>query len=254
MKKYLLSTVAVVALLLGNSYKVLAQSEITVIAPGDMKEALDKLIPTFESKTGNKVKATIGSGLGTKKQVIEGAAFDVPLVQPPLPAVIASGNVVANTQRPIASVAVGVIVRKGAPKPDISTPDAVKRMLLAAKSITYPNPAGGAAAGVTIDEMFKKLGIADEMQAKVKRVQGVGPAELVGKGDVEICLTFLSEVTDPGVEIVGPLPQELAKVTSVVGFVSTHAKDPAAAKAFLDYISSPEAAPVYKATMMQPGR
>ena len=254
MKKHLLSTVAVLVLLLACSYGVLAQDEVTVIAPGDMRAALDQLSQGFEAKTGHKVKATIGSGLGTKKQVIQGDAFDVVIVQPPLPEVLASGNVVASTQKPIATVAVGVAVRKGAPKPDISTPDAVKKMLLAAQSITYPDSTRGAAAGVTLDEMFKTLDIADQMQAKVKRVQGVGPAKLVSRGDVEICLTFLSEIDDPGVEIVGVLPPSIAKVTSVVGFVSTHAKDPDAAKALLDYISSPEVAAVYKMKNMEQSR
>ena len=127
-------------------------------------------------------------------------------------------------------------------------------MLLAATSITYPNSAGGAAAGVTLDEMFKTLGIMDQMQAKTKRVQGVGPAALVARGDAEICITFLSEIEDPGVEIIGPLPSSIAKPTELVGFVSTKAKDPAAAKALLDYISSPEAAAVYKAKEMVPAR
>jgi molybdate transport system substrate-binding protein len=254
MRKYLLSTVVVLALLLGSSNSVRAQTEVTVIAPGDMRAVLDQFSPGFESKTGNKVKATIGSGLATKKRVVQGDAFDVVIVQPPLPEVIGSGNVVGSTETPLATVAVGVAVRKGAPKPDISTSEAVKRMLLAAKSITYPNSSGGAAAGVTIDEMFNKLGITDQMQTKVKRVQGVSPAALVGKGEVEICMTFLSEINEPDVDIVGPLPPEIAKVTSLVGFVSTHAKDPAAASAFLEYISSPQAAAVYKDENMKPGR
>jgi molybdate transport system substrate-binding protein len=253
-KKYVLSTVAVIVLLLGISYTVRAQNEVTIIAPGDMRAVLDQLSPGFESKTGHQVKATIDSGLGTKKRVVQGDAFDVVIVQPPLPDVINSGNVVASTQKAIATVAVGVAVRKGAPKPDISTPDAVKRMLLAAKSITFPNGAAGAAAGITLDEMFKTLGITDQMQAKLKRVQGVSPAALVARGDVEICLTFLSEIADPGAEIVGPLPASIAKPTALVGFVSTHAKDAAAAKALLDYISSPEAAGVYRANKMVPSR
>jgi molybdate transport system substrate-binding protein len=218
-----------------------------------MRAVLNQFGPGFESKTGNKVKATIGSGLATKKRVVQGDAFDVVIVQPPLPEVIASGNVVGSTETPLATVAVGVAVRKGAPQPDISTPEAVKRMLLAAKSITYPN-LSGSAAGATLGEMFNKLGITEQMETKVKRVQGVSPAALVGKGDVEICMTFLSELNEPDLDIVGPLPPEIAKVTSLVGFVSTHAKDPATAKAFLEYISSPQAAAVYKAEKMQPGR
>jgi len=147
---------------------------------------------------------------------------------------------------------VGVAVRKGAPKPDISTPDAVKRMLLAAKSISYPNSAAGAAAGVSFEQTLKKLGIAEAMQAKLKRAQGgAGAMAMVAKGDVEIGVTFLSEMEEPGIDVVGALPVEISTPTTLVGFVSAHAKDPAAAKALLDYLSSPEADTVYKAKRMQ---
>ena len=255
MKKYLLSAVVVVTLLMGNSSAVHAQNEITLIAPGGAKAVLDQLIPAFESKTGYKVKATIGSGLGTKKQVIQGDAFDVPIVQPPLEEVIASGNVVTSTQTPLASVAIGVAVRKGAPRPDISTPDAFKRTLLAAKSVAYPDPAGGAAAGVSFNETLAKLGLAEQLQPNLKLAQGgAGAMAMVAKGDAEIGLTFLSEMSDPGIDVVGPLPREISTPTRLVGFVSAHAKDPAAAKALLDYLSSPSAAAVYKSQRMQPGR
>src|SRR5438445_4155608 len=108
-------------LILGVSDSARAQSEITLIAPGGIRAAVEQLIPGFESKTGHKVKATFGSGLGTKKQVASGEAFDVPIVQPPYPEVIASGNVIADSAKPLATIAVGIAVRKGAPKPDIST-------------------------------------------------------------------------------------------------------------------------------------
>src|SRR5712692_475543 len=253
--KYLLSS-AFVALILGNSYSARAQSsEVTLIAPGGIRAAIEQLIPGFERKTGHKVKATFGSGGGTKQQVVRGEAFDVPIVQPPYPDVLASGNVVAGSATPLASVAVGVAVRKGAPKPDISTPEAVKRMLLAAKSVAYPDAAGGAAAGVSFNETLNKLGIAEQMQPKLKRAQGGAAAmAMTAKGEVEIGLTFLSEMNEPGLDIVGPLPREISTPTSLVGFVSSHAKDPAVAKALLDYLSSPDAAAVYKAQGMQPGR
>jgi molybdate transport system substrate-binding protein len=216
---------------------------------------LSELLPAFESKTGYKVKATFGSGLGTKKQIIDGDAFDVPIAQPPLAEVIASGNVVAGTETPLATVAVGVAVRKGAPKPDISTPEAVKKMLLAAKSITYPDAAGGAAAGVSFNETLKKLGLFEQLQAKITPAKGGANAMvLVAKGEVEIGLTFVSEMQEPGIDIVGSLPREISTPTSLVGYVSTHAKDPAAAKALLDFLSSPAAAAAYKAQGMQPGR
>jgi len=253
--KYFLSSALLVALVLGNSHSARAQTEITLVAPGGIRAPIVELIPGFEQKTGYKVKATFGSGLGTKKQVVQGDPFDVPIVQPPYPDVLASGNVVASSETPLASVAVGVAVRKGAPKPDISTPEAVKRMLLAAKSISYPNPSGGAAAGVSFDETLKKLGIADQVEGKVKRAQGgAGAMALAAKGEVEIGLTFMSEMDDPGIDIVGPLPREISPPTVLVGFVSSHAKDPKAAKALLDYLSGPDAAPVYKAKGMMPGR
>jgi molybdate transport system substrate-binding protein len=216
---------------------------------------LDQLIPEFEKKTGYKVKPTIGSGLGTKKQVVQGEAFDVPIVQPPLDDVIASGNVVVSTQKTLASVAIGIAVRKGAPKPDISTPDAVKRLLLSAKSVSYPNPAGGAAAGVSFDETLKKLGITEQMKPTIKLAQGgAGAMAMVAKGEAEIGLTFLSEMEDPGIDVVGPLPKEISTPTMLVGFVGAHAKDPKAAKELLDFLSSPSAAAAYKAQRMQPGR
>jgi molybdate transport system substrate-binding protein len=150
---------------------------------------------------------------------------------------------------------VGVAVRQGAAKPDISTPEAVKRTLLAAKSISYPDAAGGAAAGVSFNETLKKLGIAEQMEPKLKRAQGgAGAMTMVAKGEVEIGLTFVSEMSEPGIEVVGPLPRAISTPTSLVGFVSSHAKDPAAAKALLDYLTSPDAGAVYKAQGMQPGR
>jgi len=230
-------------------------AEVTLIAPGGIRAAVEQLIPGFEQKTGHKVKATFGSGLGTKKQVANGEPFDVPIVQPPYPEVIASGNVVASSAKTLASVAVGVAVKKGSPKPNIATPDAVKKTLLAAKSVSYPDAAGGAAAGVSFVETLKKLGIADQMEPRLKRAQGGAAAmAMVAKGETEIGLTFLSEMEEPGLDVVGPLPLEISTPTSLVGFVSSHAKDPAAALALLDYLSSPAAAAVYKAQKMQPGR
>jgi molybdate transport system substrate-binding protein len=247
---------AIVTLAFGIILPVGAQSpiEVTLVAPGGIRAAIEQLIPGFERKTGYKVKATFGSGLGTKRQVANGEAFDVPIVQPPYPEVLASGNVVVNSAATLASVAVGIAVRKGARKPDISTPDAVKRTLLAAKSISYPDPAGGAAAGVSFDETLKKLGIAGQLGSKLKRAQGGAAAmTMAANGEAEIGVTFLSEMNEPGIDVVGPLPVAISTSTVLTGFVSSHAQDPVAAKALLDYLSSREAAAVYKAQGMQAG-
>jgi molybdate transport system substrate-binding protein len=149
-----------------------------------------------------------------------------------------------------------VVVRKGSPKPDISTADAVKRMLLSAKSLSYPDGAGGrgGAAGVSFDLTQRKLDIYDQIQPKVKRVQGVSLMRLLTNGDIDVAVTFSSEIDDSGVEVVGPLPGAISTPTALVGFVSTHAKTPNAAKALLTYLWSADAATAYKACGMQPGR
>src|SRR5437016_7727946 len=136
MKKILASLVVLAVLC--SSYSAIA-ADITLIAPGGIRAAVEQMIPAFEKKTGHKVKATFGSGLGTKAQVAKGDPFDVPIVQPPYPEVIASGNVIVKSETPLAYVAIGVAVKQGMPHPDISTSDAIKKLLLSAKSVSYPN-------------------------------------------------------------------------------------------------------------------
>src|SRR5215467_15256133 len=254
MKKYsLLSPVTIMAALCCSAA---GAAEVTLIAPGGIRAAVQQMIPAFERATGHKVNATFGSGGGTKERVMKGEPFDVPIVQLPLEPVIASGHVVAASETPLANVAVGVAVRTGAPKPDISTADAVKRLLLGSNAISYPNAASGAAAGVSFNETLQKLGIGDAMEPKIKIAQGGrGAMELLAKGEVDIGLTFISEIiTEPGVEVVGPLPRDISTPTVLVGYVSTYAKDPAAARALLRYLSSEEVAAIYRQNGMAPGR
>ena len=230
--------------------------EVTLIAPGGMRCPVDLMKPGFERKTGHVLKATIGAGGATHRQVVQGAPFDLPVVQPPYKDVIDSGNVVASTETPLATVPIVVVVRKGDPKPDISSADAVKRMLLAAKAISYPDGAGGlgGAAGVSFDATQKKLGIYDQIQPKVKRMQGVALLDLLKRGDIDVAVTFASEVNDPSVEVVGVLPRDISTPTALVGFISSHAKSPEAAKALLAYISGPDGAAAYRMCAMTPGK
>ncbi len=228
--------------------------EITLVAPGGIQAAIEQLIPGFERATGHKVKATFGSGLGTKKQITAGEPFDVPILQPPYPEVIASGNVVVSSATPLAKVSVGVAVRTGQRKPDISTPDAVKKLLLSVKSFSYPDPAGGAAAGVSFTNTLKQLGIDEQVKAKIHLARGGAAAmAAVASGEVEIGLTFYSEIlTEPGVEAVGMLPASMSAPTSLVAFVSTHAKNADASRALVKYLSSAAAAATYRKVGMQP--
>jgi molybdate transport system substrate-binding protein len=254
--KYLVST-AFALFALGNVSAAQAQTtEITLVAPGGIKTSIEQLLPGFESKTGYKVKAVYLPGIAIKKQITSGeATFDTSVLQAPYPEVLASGNIVAGTETPLVTNPVGIAVKKGAPKPDISTAAAVKKTLLAATSVSYPDPKGGATAGISFEEALKGLGISEQIQAKFKPARGgAGVMAMTAKGDAEIGATFLSEMEDPGIDIVGPLPREVSTPTALVGFMGSRAKDTIAAKALLDYLSSPSAAPVYKANRMQPGR
>jgi molybdate transport system substrate-binding protein len=223
------------------------------------RETLEKLIAGFESKTGDKVKVTFGQGSrdsapwGTRQLVARGAALDVSIMFAPFPAALASGNIVNNSATPLAKLVLGVSVRKGAPKPDISTPAAVKRMLLAAKSIAIVEPAQGTLGGEAMDAL-KKLGIAEQVQPKIKAFEGSGLAEAsVAKGETDLFLgPQLSDRLADGVDLVGGLPRGVSTPIDAVGFVSTHAKDPKAAKALLQYLASPEAEAAYKAAGMLP--
>lgn len=229
-------------------------AEITLIAPGGIKAAFDQLIPDFEHSTGHKVAATYGSGGGTKDRVVRGDPFDVPIVQPPYENVLASGNVIASSETPLAGVAVGLAVRKGAPKPDISSADALRRVLLAARAISYPDPTTGAAAGVSLTATLQKLGIAEAMQPKTIMAQGGANAMArLAKGEVDIGLTFISEMSgEPGIALVGPLPREISPPTMLVAFVSSHAKTPEAAQALIRFLAATEAAAIYRAHGMEP--
>jgi molybdate transport system substrate-binding protein len=255
MKQFAASLVMSAALALAGTYAASA-AELTLVAPGGIRAALQDLVKMYEAKSGNTVKETYGSGGGTKARVVKGEPFDVPVVQLPLEPVIASGNVVTASETPLAHVSVGIAVRTGQPHPDISTAEAVKKLLLNAKFIAYPNAAAGAAAGESFDETLKKLGIAEEMKPKIKPAQGGrGAMELLAKGEVDIGLTFISEIiTEPGVEAVGPLPRDISTPTQLTAFIGAHSKDPASAKALLAFLSGPEAASVYKARGMEPGR
>jgi N-acyl homoserine lactone hydrolase len=228
--------------------------EVTLVAPGGIQAAVQQLIPGFEKASGHTVKPTFGSGLGTKKQVADGVPYDVPIIQPPYPEVLDSGNVVSSSATPLASVAVGVAVRTGQRKPDISTPDAVRKLLLSVKSFSYPDPSGGAAAGVSFTKTLHDMGIYDQVQPKIHLSRGGAAAmDAVAKSEVEIGLTFYSEIlTEPGVEAVGMLPASISPRTSLVAFIGKKAANPAAANALVRYLSSPAAAATYRKVGMEP--
>jgi molybdate transport system substrate-binding protein len=232
----------------------LRAQEVTLIAPGGMRCPIERLGPGFGRATGLTLNPTIGPGGATHRRVVQGDLFDVPVVQPPYQDVIASGHVDPASETPLATVALVVVIRKGDPAPDITSADGVKRMLLAAKAISYPDPAGGlgGTAGVSFDETQKRLGIFDQVQPKVKRLPGVALLQMLNRGDIDVAVTYASEITDPDVVVVGTLPREISTPTPLVGFVSAHAKAAGNARLLLKYLSSPDAAAAYRACAMQP--
>jgi molybdate transport system substrate-binding protein len=251
--KHLVSLFLAVALVLGLSATVRAQNEITLLAPGPIREPLDKLLAGFQTKTGTRVKVTYAGGVPTRKQVASGKGLDVDLLFAPFQEVLKTGNIIPGSATVVARVRLALAVKKGAPKPDISTPAAVKKTLLDAKSITSVDPEQGSVGGIA-QAALDKLGIADQVKPKLKWVATGGVVQdLVAKGDVEIALgPYLSDMNNPGVDVVGALPPGASTPVDITGFLSNSLKDTKTAKALVAYLKSSEAAPVWKEAKMFP--
>jgi molybdate transport system substrate-binding protein len=251
--KNLFRAILVVTLMLGNWVSAHAQSRITLLTPDPIKEEIDKLVQQFEAKTGNKVQESYGTGVGTRRTVQEGGALDVTLLFAPFDDALKTGNVDKKTQTVVATLRLAIAVKKGAPKPDISTLAAVKRTLLNAKSIISVDPTQGSVGGAALLAL-DKMGITDQVKPKIKWVSGGGVVQdSVAKGETEIALgPYLSDMRNPGIDVVGALPPEAATPVDITGWLSTNVGDAKAAKALLDYLKSKEAAPVWQAAKAFP--
>jgi len=246
--------VAVSALLLGFSSSAYAQTEVTLLVPNPFRGSLDKLVPGFESKTGYKLKVTYGRGMGTRQQVARGEIFDVSILLAPYPEALASGNIDPKSAMPLASLMLALGVKKGAPKPDISTPAALKKALLAAKTIAYVDPAIGSDGFATRDAL-QKLSVLDLIGSKTKLAANANlVADFVVKGEAEVCIFYLNEMVNPSLDVVGLLPKQVATPVKVVAFISTHVTDAKLAKALVGYLSSPDAEASYKKDGLEPAR
>lgn len=235
------------------SFDANAQSEVGLLAPGPIRTALDKLVMNFESRTGTQVKVTYGSGLGTKKTVASGQALDVSLLFAPFSDAVKTGNVDPKSATVVAQVRLAIAVKKGAPKPDISTAEAVRKTLLGASSIISVDPSQGSVGGVALSTL-DKLGITDQVKPKITWVRvGEMAQESVAKGESEITLgPYLSDMSNPGLDVLGALPTAASTPVDIAAFLSTTVKDRKAAKALVAYLRSNEAAPIWKAARMFP--
>jgi len=253
--KYLASGIVVVALALGISSNARAQSEITLLSPNPIQTTIDKLVADFEAKTGTHVKVTYGTGVSTRKTVASGQALDVSLLFAPFAEALKTGNIDPKSATVVARLRLAIGVKKGAPKPDISTPEAAKRTLLNAKSIISVDPEQGSVGGAALLAL-DKMGITAQLRPKIKWVPTGGVVQdSVAKGESEIALgPYLSDMRNPGLDVVGVLPTGASTPIDITGFLSTSVKDPKAARALLNYLSSRDAAPAYQAAKIFPVR
>jgi molybdate transport system substrate-binding protein len=230
----------------------LQAAELKVIAGGSMTALLNELSSPFEKATGHKLSIHFDSTPNIVARINAGTPFDVVVVPVDVfKDAAAKARFAPGPTIDIARVGYGVAIRAGAPKPDISTPDALKKTLLAAQSIASV-PAS--AAGAYVTKVFERLGIADEMKAKTKVQPGppqIAPA--VAKGEAELGVFLTNVLIAPGVDLVGAFPAKLQQELVFTSAIATDAKEGDAANAFIDYLKSPAATATIKAGGMTPG-
>jgi molybdate transport system substrate-binding protein len=249
-----MKTHRVMAAIVGLGLSLLATqiqaAEIKVLASTAVKTVLEEIGPQFEKATGNNVAFTFAPAAVLKTNIDQGAAFDVAILTVPITNGLADEGKIDTTRTAIAHAGIGVAIHKGAPKPDISTTEALKRALLNAKSVGFT---AAGASGLYLKTLFEKLGIADDLKPKLKLLQG-GAGEAAANGEVEIGLTQISEILPyANAELVGPLPPDIQSYTYFSAAVSAASKEANAAKAFITFLSGPAALPVIKAKGMEPG-
>jgi molybdate transport system substrate-binding protein len=238
------------ALLLGLASALLltataSAAEVRVMISGGLTAAFTALVPEYERQTGNKVLVAYGPSMGTTVNAIpmrleRGEPADVLImVGYALGDLAKNGKVIPDSRVDIVKSGIGVAVKAGAPKPDISSADALKRALLAAKSVAYSDSASGVYVS---SEMFKKLGIENEMKDKAKMIPATPVGEIVAHGDAEIGFQQISELNPvKGIDIVGPLPADLQKITVFSAGIATASKEPEAGRALIKFLTSKDA-------------
>ncbi len=230
-------------------------ADIKVLTSVALTSSLNAVVPAFEKKTGNKVTIDYNLAAEQKKRILAGERADVIILTRAMMEDLAKqGKVAADSIANVAGTPVSVVTRAGAAKPDISSVEAFKQALLSAKSITYADPAKGGLSGVVTARAIEHLGIAEQMKAKTILVPGAQSPELVAKGEAELGIAQASEIVPvAGAQLVGPLPGELASTTLFTGGIAAESQSAAAAKALIEFLRGPEAAPTFKAKGFEPG-
>jgi molybdate transport system substrate-binding protein len=227
-------------------------TELVVVVSDGMKPSVEELVPQIEHSIGRKITAQYNSSKAIREKIQSGEPFDAAILTSDIiDDLINQGKIAGGTRADIARTGMGVGVRAGAAKPDVSTPEALKRTLLSAKSISF-NPSGASAPH--IHEIFEHLGIAENVKSKLMLDADPGRPQMnVADGKAELVITLIPEIKFfKGVELAGPVPADFQSYISFAGGVATNTRNADAAKALIKFITSPAAAPILKAKALEP--
>jgi molybdate transport system substrate-binding protein len=228
-----------------------AAAEVVLKAADPLTRVINELGPRFERDTGHKLVAKFTPGPVVKRDIDAGEAFDIAItVTPLIDALIKERKIVAGTRSDVAYSGIGVGVRAGAPKPDISSVEAFKRALLNVKSVAF---AAEGASGTYFRNLIERLGIAEQMKSKLKPLPFDVLIKAVPSGEAEMIVVTTSIIVAGAAELVGPVPSELQFYNSFAAGVGTDAKQTEAAEALIRLVTSPTAVTVLKANGMEPG-
>ena len=225
-------------------------ADVKVMATGHMRAVFNELAPQIERDTGHKVVTKIATSQVLKREIDAGEAFDLLIsIDSDMDTFGKAGTIVAATRQPIAFAAVGVGVRAGAPRPDIGSVDALKRMLLNATSVAYD---AEGASSVYFEGLLERLGIAAEMKEKARPMAGV--LKSVASGESEFGIGSISAILGaPGIELVAAIPAELQSYIKLTAGVSTSSREPKAAQTLIKFLTTPAAVAIIKAKGLESG-
>ncbi|HEY5167198.1 MAG TPA: substrate-binding domain-containing protein [Pseudolabrys sp.] len=246
--KLLFASTLAAALLLACAQSQAA--ELKVLSGNGAKAAVRELSSQFERATGNKIELRFEVNADLERKIEAGETFDVAVLNPPvIDALIKHGKLVAGSRADIGRAGLGLAVRSGAPKPDIGSVEAFKRALLAANAVAYP---GKGASGLYFVSLLDRLGIAAPMKSKLRPMAAEDTVEVVARGDADMVVVASRIYDVAGVDAVGPIPPELQTRIGFAAGLGASAKEPAAAKALIRFLTAPTAAPTLKAKGVEP--
>src|SRR5262249_18135593 len=231
---------------------VASAAEIKVLSTQATEEAYKDLVPQFEKASGHEVTTVFTGTLDALKRLSNGETYDlVIMARQQIDELSQGGKVVAGSRTDVAKSGVGVAVGKGRPKPDISTVDALKKTLLAAKSIGYST----GPSGIYVVTMFQKMGIADEIKSKLKQTPtGVFVGSIIASGEAQMGFQQVTKLSFfPGIDYAGPIAAEVQLITVFSAGIPAGSKQTDAAKALVSFVTAPAAAAVFKKHALDPG-